>query len=78
MGATASQITSLTIVYSIVYLGADKKNQSSLHPRIPPARPRDLVIQIKPQAPKVPGLIRIQVLVSSQKQGTIPQPRATA
>ena len=29
MGATASLITSLTIVYSIVYSGADKKNQSS-------------------------------------------------
>ena len=28
MGAMASQITSLTIVYSTVYSGADKKNQS--------------------------------------------------
>ena len=29
MGAIASQITSLTIVYSIVYSGTDKKHQSS-------------------------------------------------
>ena len=29
MGAMASQITGLTIVYSIVYSGADKKHQSS-------------------------------------------------
>ena len=29
MSATASQITSLTIVYSTVYLGADQRNQSS-------------------------------------------------
>ena len=28
MGAMASQITSLTIVYSIVYAGADKKKTS--------------------------------------------------
>ena len=51
-------------------------SETSLHPRIPPARPRDPVIQIKPQAPMARGLIRIQVLVSSQKQGTVPQPRA--
>ena len=30
MGAMASQITSLTIVYSTVYSGADKKNPSKL------------------------------------------------
>ena len=54
-------------------------SETSLHPRIPPAKPRDPVIHIKPQAPKARGcLIRIQVLVSSQKQGTVPQPRATA
>ena len=29
MGAMASQITSLTIVYSTVYSGADQENQSS-------------------------------------------------
>ena len=29
MDTMASQITSLTIVYSTVYLDADKKNQSS-------------------------------------------------
>ena len=29
MGPMASQITSLTIVYSTIYLGADNKNQSS-------------------------------------------------
>ena len=53
-------------------------SETSLHPKIPPARPRDPVIQIKPQAPKARGLIRIQVFVSGQKQGTVPQPRATA
>ena len=31
MGAIASQITSLTIVYSIVYSDADKKKTSKLH-----------------------------------------------
>ena len=38
-------------------------SETSLHPRIPPARPRDPVIHIKPQAPKARGccLIRIQV-----------------
>ena len=30
MGAMASQITSLTIVYSTIYSGADKKNPSKL------------------------------------------------
>ena len=29
MDSTASQVTNLAIVYSIVYSGADKKNQSS-------------------------------------------------
>ena len=29
MGEMASQITNLTIVYSTVYVGADKKDQSS-------------------------------------------------
>ena len=49
-------------------------SETSLRPRIPPARPRDPVIHIKPQAPKARGccLIRIQVLVSSQKQGAAP------
>ena len=50
----------------------DYFSETSLHPRIPPARPRDPVIQIKPQAPKARGLIRIQVLVSSQKQRNSP------
>ena len=56
-------------------------SETSLRPKIRPARPRDPVIHIKPQAPKARGcrcLIRIQVLVSSQKQGAVSQPRATA
>ena len=32
MSATASQIMSFTIVYSSIYWGADKKNQSSTSP----------------------------------------------
>ena len=31
MGATASQITSLTIVYSTVYSGADENDKASRH-----------------------------------------------
>ena len=75
--------TSVYIIHWKVFSILTKCNggyfsETSLHPRIPPARLRDPVIQIKPQAPKARGLIRIQVLVSSQKQGTVPQPRATA
>ena len=35
MGAMASQITSLTIAYPIVYSGTDKKQQSSASPAMP-------------------------------------------
>ena len=53
-------------------------SETSLHPRIPPARPRDPVIPIKPQAPKARGLIRIQVLecpVRNKEQSRSPEPR---
>ena len=33
MSTVASQITGVAIVYSIVFLGADKKNPSKLHVR---------------------------------------------
>ena len=53
-------------------------SETSLHPRIPPARPRDPVIHIKPQAPKARGyccrcLIRIQV--GNKEQSLSPEPR---
>ena len=53
-------------------------SETSLRPRIPPARPRDPVIHIKPQAPKARGyccrcLIRIQV--RNKEQSLSPEPR---
>ena len=51
-------------------------SETSLHPRIPPARPRDPVIRIKPQAPKARGcccLIRIQV--GNKERSLSPEPR---
>ena len=51
--------------------------ETSLCSRIPPARPRDPVIHIKPQAPKARGyccrLIRIQV--RNKEQSLSPEPR---
>ena len=53
-------------------------SETSLRSRIPPARPRDPVIHIKPQAPKALGyccrcLIRIQV--RNKEQSLSPEPR---
>ena len=53
-------------------------SETSLRSRIPPARPRDPVIHIKPQAPKARGyccccLIRIQV--RNKEQSLSPEPR---
>ena len=55
-------------------------SETSLRSRIPPARPRDPVIHIKPQAPKARGycdccrcLIRIQV--GNKEQSLSPEPR---
>ena len=53
-------------------------SETSLHPRILPARPRDPVIPIKPQAPKARGLIHFPVLecpVRNKEQSLSPEPR---
>ena len=75
----STNVIALSCFAIFQYCNGGYFSETSLRPRIPPARPRDPVIHIKPQAPKARGrLIRIQVLVSSQKQGTVPQHRATA
>ena len=50
-------------------------SETSLHPRIPPARPRDPVIHIKPQAPKARGCCLIRIQVRNKEQSLSPEPR---
>ena len=53
-------------------------SETSLRPRIPPARPRDPVIHIKPQAPKARGYCRcclIRIQVRNKEQSLSPEPR---
>ena len=79
----ASRKTELSIKFKanttrIKYCNGGYFSETSLRPRIPPARPRDPVIHIKPQAPKARGyccrcLIRIQV--RNKEQSLSPEPR---
>ena len=77
---SSCQVHHARLLHLVLMCNGGYFSETSLRSRIPPARPRDPVIHIKPQAPKARGycyccrcLIRIQV--RNKEQSLSPEPR---